>query len=130
MPSAPNEDAGARAWSWALTKAGSTRERGLLAGGAVSEMEVMRPLSCLSTTFSSRPRSGPQNRLCAGISVVMTCPPRHCERSEAIHRAAKARMDCFVASLLAMTEHLVRSIHQLPLRARRQELARENLRGR
>jgi hypothetical protein len=44
-----------------------------------------------------------------GISIF-----RHCERSdvsavarrakaEAIHRAAKARMDCFVASLLAMT---------------------------
>jgi hypothetical protein len=29
--------------------------------------------------------------------------PRHCERSEAIHRAAKKKMDCFVALLLAMT---------------------------
>jgi hypothetical protein len=28
---------------------------------------------------------------------------RHCERSEAIHLAAQERMDCFVASLLAMT---------------------------
>jgi hypothetical protein len=27
---------------------------------------------------------------------------RHCERSEAIHRAAQRKMDCFVASLLAM----------------------------
>ena len=29
--------------------------------------------------------------------------PRHCERSEAIHRTAWGSMDCFVASLLAMT---------------------------
>jgi hypothetical protein len=28
---------------------------------------------------------------------------RHCERSEAIHRAARGDMDCFVAALLAMT---------------------------
>ena len=28
---------------------------------------------------------------------------RHCERSEAIHRAACLNMDCFVAALLAMT---------------------------
>ena len=28
---------------------------------------------------------------------------RHCERSEAIHGAASGAMDCFVASLLAMT---------------------------
>ena len=28
---------------------------------------------------------------------------RHCERSEAIHRAASGDVDCFVASLLAMT---------------------------
>src|SRR5258708_14930345 len=29
---------------------------------------------------------------------------RHCEQSEAIHRAAKQKMDCFVAWLLAMTK--------------------------
>ena len=28
---------------------------------------------------------------------------RHCKRSEAIHAAASGDMDCFVASLLAMT---------------------------
>ena len=28
---------------------------------------------------------------------------RHCERSEAIHASARRKMDCFVASLLAMT---------------------------
>src|SRR5262245_6087082 len=28
---------------------------------------------------------------------------RHCERSEAIHRSARTNLDCFVASLLAMT---------------------------
>src|SRR6266850_1430681 len=89
MPSAPNEDAGARAWSWALTKAGSTRERGLV-GGAVPEISVMTPLSCRSTTFSSRPRSGPENRLCAATSMVMTAL-RHCERSEAIHLAAERK---------------------------------------
>jgi hypothetical protein len=37
-------------------------------------------------------------------SVKQSVPLRHCERSEAIHLAArKERMDCFVASLLAMT---------------------------
>src|SRR5262249_45200222 len=29
--------------------------------------------------------------------------PRHCERSEAIHLSSRGKMDCFVASLLAMT---------------------------
>ena len=29
--------------------------------------------------------------------------PHHCERSEAIHAATQGRMDCFVATLLAMT---------------------------
>jgi hypothetical protein len=28
---------------------------------------------------------------------------RHCERSEAIHLSTVAKLDCFVASLLAMT---------------------------
>ncbi|MGY4256559.1 hypothetical protein ACVI1L_003627 [Bradyrhizobium sp. USDA 4516] len=35
--------------------------------------------------------------------------PRHCERSEAIHRATRGEMDCFVASLLAMTARSRRS---------------------
>jgi len=29
---------------------------------------------------------------------------RHCERSEAIYRPERGLMDCFVASLLAMTD--------------------------
>jgi hypothetical protein len=33
---------------------------------------------------------------------------RHCERSEAIHLAASGDMDCFVASLLAMTALIAR----------------------
>src|SRR5882672_2975521 len=90
MPTAPNEDAGARAWSWALTKAGSTRERRPVGDGAPSEIPVMTPLSCRNTTFSSRPRSGPENRLCASTSMVMTAL-RHCERSEAIHLAAERK---------------------------------------
>src|SRR2546425_6578871 len=36
----------------------------------------------------------------AGIRRAAACP-RHCERSEAIHRAASGDMDCFAA--LAMT---------------------------
>ena len=31
-------------------------------------------------------------------------PHRHCERSEAIHLSPRGNMDCFVATLLAMTE--------------------------
>ena len=44
-----------------------------------------RPLDCMSTQDGLR------------------SPHRHCERSEAINRAASGGMDCFVASLLAMT---------------------------
>ena len=50
----------------------------------------------------------PASRTCFPLfdeGYVHTCSRitrRHCERSEAIHRA-KIRMDCFVASLLAMT---------------------------
>jgi len=45
----------------------------------------------------------------AGTSPAMTekhtvVGVRHCERSEAIHSATSRDMDCFVASLLAMTE--------------------------
>src|SRR5258705_13600076 len=35
--------------------------------------------------------------------LVLNSLFRHCERSKAIHRAASGGMDCFVASLLAMT---------------------------
>ncbi|MEH2538209.1 hypothetical protein V1278_001181 [Bradyrhizobium sp. AZCC 1577] len=40
---------------------------------------------------------------------------RHCERSEAIHLATCRDMDCFVASLLAMTwrEHYVQTASTL-----------------
>ncbi|MDR0563906.1 MAG: hypothetical protein LBG78_03070 [Azoarcus sp.] len=45
---------------------------------------------------------------------------RHCERSEAIHVAIPAILDCFVASLLAMTEICVgvsvRTLHATSLR--------------
>jgi hypothetical protein len=37
------------------------------------------------------------------VEVSPACLNRHCEQSEAIHRATNRRMDCFVASLLAMT---------------------------
>jgi len=40
----------------------------------------------------------------AGEVGIATLYPRHCERSEAIHLSACGEMDCFVASLLAMTE--------------------------
>jgi hypothetical protein len=35
--------------------------------------------------------------------MLSEASPRHCERSEAIHLAAEGNVDCFVASLLAMT---------------------------
>src|SRR5512138_2123614 len=102
-------------------KAGSTRERGPDAGGVPSEMSVMTPLSCRSTTFLSRPLSGPENRLFAKTSVVISIL-RHCEErsDEAIHLSPGDGTDCFAA--LAITA-LVRRIHQFPLRARRQEFA-------
>ena len=37
-------------------------------------------------------------------------PPRHCERSEAIHDPATETVDCFVATLLAMTRGATRSL--------------------
>src|SRR6185437_9319133 len=39
----------------------------------------------------------------ADVILVPKTSVRHCERSEAIHSAACGEMDCFVASLLAMT---------------------------
>src|SRR5829696_2185238 len=90
----------------------------------------MRPLSCRSTTFSSRPRSGPENRLCAATSVVMTSLSVIASAAKQSIPPRKERMDCFVASLLAMTKESVRRIHQFTFRARRQELAREDFRGR
>ena len=44
-----------------------------------------------------------------GTALPRLCPPykhRHCERSEAIHGAASGDMDCFVATLLAMTAEI------------------------
>src|SRR5258708_36380043 len=38
-----------------------------------------------------------------GISFILD---RHCERSEAIHATARREMDCFVATILAMTDAL------------------------
>src|SRR5260221_13164218 len=67
-------------------------------------------------TKPATPRATTRNRISAGW---LTAQPerlnrfiaqlhnlqkdRHCERSEAIHGTAKGRVDCFVASLLAMT---------------------------
>src|SRR6185503_17048807 len=45
-----------------------------------------------------------QSSLGLGVPSYIRSLSRHCERSEAIHFAQQAeRMDCFVASLLAMT---------------------------
>ena len=44
------------------------------------------------------------------VSVRAPTNSRHCERSEAIHVAARERMDCFVASLLAMTQTQLRDL--------------------
>jgi hypothetical protein len=42
--------------------------------------------------------------ICPTGQFVAAMPQhRHCERSEAIHSAARGEMDCFVAALLAMT---------------------------
>src|SRR5829696_792102 len=63
--------------------------------------------------------------------------PRHCERSEAIHRATSGEMDCFVATLLAMTECAATSIddgHRLdldqPFRGRERRYTDERARRR
>src|SRR5258705_12049666 len=37
----------------------------------------------------------------------MRAGDRHCERSEAIHLSARGSMDCFVATLLAMTRFTI-----------------------
>src|SRR5256885_2604901 len=75
-----------------------TRERGPVAGAALSRISVMTPLSCRSTTLSPMPRSGPRNRLVAVTSVAMAARPS------------------------------VRGIDQLAILPRRQEFAREDLR--
>src|SRR4051794_3714303 len=109
-------------------KAGSTRARGPVEDCAPTEISVMTPSSCRSTTFSSRPWAGPENRMCAGTTVAMTAL-RHCEErsDEAIHLSPCGGMDCFAP--LAMTT-LVCRVSQFPLRARRQEFTRKNLRRR
>ena len=68
----------------------------------------------LHTRLRVRPASGIPCALFFGADVEASLghfmprecgivPHRHCERSEAIHRATSGDMDCFVASLLAMT---------------------------
>src|SRR5579859_3106313 len=54
---------------------------------------------------------------------------RHCERSEAIHIFPAISLDCFVASLLAMTsiKHFERSIRVLILRQQRQRRLQQNV---
>jgi hypothetical protein len=44
------------------------------------------------------------------LFVVIRCHlSRHCERSEAIQNSLRARMDCFVAVVLAMTNYFFTS---------------------
>src|SRR5918995_125544 len=74
MSTAPNEDAVGRAWSWALTRAGMMKVRGA-DDGALGSIEVMRPLSCRSTTFCRVPRSEPAKRAVAEISSAMSAEP-------------------------------------------------------
>jgi hypothetical protein len=62
-----------------------------------------------STAFAGRAVCGrvfigaPAMVVSHGLRIPALFPPRHCERSEAIHGTASGDMDCFVASLLAMT---------------------------
>src|SRR5882672_7039090 len=65
------------------------------AAGATGTRRSPRPLWAGD---SSTPRAHGAARSRTYIWIL-----RHCERSEAIHLAAQGRMDCFVASLLAMT---------------------------
>jgi hypothetical protein len=53
--------------------------------------------------FSGLGDIDPRGRLVRRVVIVIRVSPRHCERSEAIHFADCGGMDCFVASLLAMT---------------------------
>src|SRR5437867_1382629 len=58
------------------------------------------------TNFHSPAKSfRPSSISFASVSAVMRrfSPARHCERSEAIHWIGLRSLDCFVASLLAMT---------------------------
>ena len=87
---------------------------------------VIEPINAVGVSRNRRSRLHPADRAradagqrggdprqsgCAqGVSGALVAvsgdgklPPRHCERSEAIHRAAWREMDCFVATLLAMT---------------------------
>src|SRR5437763_487733 len=64
--------------------------------GAVGTRLSLRPLfSRGPTNLQSSGEIAPRERACMH--------PRHCERSEAIHLSACRAMDCFVATLLAMT---------------------------
>src|SRR5262249_42907323 len=44
--------------------------------------------------------------ICTGTPSSIRKTPRHCERSEAIQSCPRLDLDCFVASLLAMTKRV------------------------
>src|SRR5437667_10992653 len=64
------------------------------------------PASSLASTRRARYWYWTRNRPAAAAACPHRSRRRHCERSEAIHRWARQDLDCFVASLLAMTERL------------------------
>src|SRR5262245_30274571 len=76
-------------------------ERGrakLLLAVAKARSCTTSPRARISATGAERKGAG-----CGREDRVQPYEGRHCERSEAIHSALSCDMDCFVASLLAMT---------------------------
>src|SRR6267154_2047268 len=76
-----------------------TRDRGCSAHPAFPAPSSLRD-NDMQTSGASRRENADVYPL---FDIRIEFPPRHCERSEAIHRAPGLKLDCFVAALLAMT---------------------------
>src|ERR1700760_2263888 len=63
-------------------------------------------ISCSTATTATPPRAATGRNGRRGCGSSWRACSRHCERSEAIHISTCCAMDCFVASLLAMTRRL------------------------
>jgi hypothetical protein len=71
---------------------GAAASKTLVNGGSIKLVNIRS--TKMMKKFSQHPDS---------LVRVPFANGRHCERSEAIHRAAKRKLDCLVATLLAMT---------------------------
>src|ERR1700709_1222667 len=115
MPLAP-----ASIWSFASTGLLWVLICGRLATSAASQAAWIRAMLRSTRSMSMTAAGVPYSRaILAARGVVIRLTPfqhhRHCERKRRHPWRGKAGMDCFVASLLAMTVKIIRSLSLLYL---------------